>query len=62
MLACSLQLKSTESLDDNVKYTSTTRAGLVHDVTDTDCWTQDGSADGSVSATFKCRFQISTQH
>ena len=37
---------TTKKLTHDVMYTSATLPGLVHDVTDKDCWTQSGSAHG----------------
>ena len=33
-----------------------TPAGLAHDVTDTECWAQNGSTHSRVSMNFKCLF------
>ena len=57
MLVHSLPMKSRERLvHDVMPYNSAIHAGLVHDVTDTDCMTQNGSAHGPVFATFKLFF------
>ena len=42
--------------DDYIFDIFATHAGLVYDVTDTDCWAQNGSTRGCVFATFKRRF------
>ena len=41
--------------------TFATHAGLVHDVTDSDCSAQNGSFHGRVFATFSCLIQFSKQ-
>lgn len=40
----------------NVYNTFATRASLVHDITDADCWVENGSADGHVFTTSKYWF------
>ena len=46
-------MKSTQGLIHDVTNTSGTRAGLDHDVTDTDCQVHNGRVHGCVYATFK---------
>ena len=53
MLVCSLSMKRRKMLAYYVCNTFATNAGLVHGVTDTDCWTQNGSSHDRVFATFK---------
>ena len=56
MLVRSFQMKSRKGLVRDVFDTFATRSGLVYDVTDTDCWTQNGSTHDRVAATAKRRF------
>ena len=56
-LVCSfpVAMKRRETLAHHIPICNTfaTHSGFVHDVTDTDCWAQNGSTHGHVSATFK---------
>ena len=56
MLVRFLQMKSRKRMSHDVFDTFTPHSGLVHDVTNTDCWAQNGSTHGRVLATFKRRF------
>ena len=55
MLARSLPMKRRKMLGHDVIYTTSTRAGLVHEATviDTECQEKAGTADGRVFAVFK---------
>ena len=52
-------MKSTKELTHAVMDILTTHAGLVHDITDTDCQTQNGSGHGRAFASLERRFLTS---
>ena len=45
--------KEMKKLDCDIFDTFATHSGLVHDITDPDCWEQNGSTHGCVFAAFK---------
>ena len=53
-----LSLKGRKRLAHGVSDTSATHAGLVHEVTDTHCWAQNGSTHGHVFIIFRRRLLI----
>ena len=55
MMVRSLPTKKRKNLSHDVFDTLATHAGSVHDVKDTDCWAQNGSAHGRVFANFERR-------
>ena len=56
ILVCSLPMRSGKRLAYDVFDTSINHADLVHDVTDTDCRSQNGTTHGCVFVTFKRQF------
>ena len=52
----SLQMKSRKRLARDVLHSFASHSGLVHDVTNTYCWAQNGSTHGRVFATYKRGF------
>ena len=58
MLAQSLPTKSRKRLAHDLFATFATHAGLVHDITDTDCWAQNGSTHGHVFITLNFIFNL----
>ena len=57
----SLAMKNKKKLAPEVCHTFAKHSYLVHDVTDTVCWTQNGGIHGRVFATFKIRVSINNQ-
>ena len=63
MLVHSLPVENTKGLAQYVKKdASDTAAGLVHDVTDTDCQSQNGSAHGHVFFDFRMSILSKVDH
>ena len=56
MLIRSTPKKSRKMLLSDACDTFATHASMVHNVTDIDCWAQNGSTHGHVFATFQHRF------
>ena len=54
MLLCSLPMKNRKMLSPGIFDTFVVRSNLVHDVSDSDCYTQSGCTRGCVFVTFRC--------